>query len=144
MLYPPRNPGQYLNAPPSAQQLGELGQVVLVTFLEDCSYDTTGGESDFVPKGTRLIGKWDTDQPEDTEVSAVVVNNVTWNLTRNQVTLSPLEARLPQEQIAAEDEAEAMQRAKLEDHAGAQAMYARAIIEYEACGWTECVWRHCG
>jgi len=137
MLYPPRNPGRYLNAPPSAQQSGELGQLVLATFLEDCSYETTGGESDFVPKGTRLIGEWDTDQPEDSEVSAVVVNNVTWNLTRTQVTLSPLQAHLSQEQIAAEDEAEATRREKLEDHAGAQAYYARAIIEYEACGWTE-------
>jgi tetratricopeptide (TPR) repeat protein len=67
----------------------------------------------------------------------IVVNNVTWNLARDQVALAPLEARLSQEQIAAEDEAEARQREKLEDHTGAQISYARAIIEYEACGWTE-------
>jgi tetratricopeptide (TPR) repeat protein len=44
---------------------------------------------------------------------------------------------LTQEHIAEEDEAEASRREKLKDHAGAQAWYARAIIEYEASGWTE-------
>jgi hypothetical protein len=111
MLYPPRNPGRYLTAlignAHSEQQPGALDQAWLVTFLEDCRYDTAGGESDFIPKGTRLIGFWDTDQPEDTSVAAIVVNNVTWNLARDQVTLAPLEAQISQEHIAEEDVAEA-------------------------------------
>ncbi len=140
-LIPPRNPGRYLPATTgdisTEQQPGELDLACLVTFLEDCHYDTAGGAADFVPKGTRLIGFWETDQPEDTSLVAIVVNNVTWNLSRNQVVLAPLEAQLSQEQIAAEDEAEARRREKLEDHDGAQVSYARAIIEYEASGWTE-------
>jgi tetratricopeptide (TPR) repeat protein len=140
-LIPPRNPGRYLPATAgeisTEQQPAELDLAWLVTFLEDCRYDTAGGESDFVPKGTRLIGFWETDQPEDTDLVAIVVNNVPWNLSRNQVVLTPLGAQLSQEQIAAEDEAEARRREKLEDHAGAQVSYARAIIEYEASGWTE-------
>ena len=141
MLYPPRNPGRYLTAPigdvHTDQQPGELDQAWLVTFLEDCRYDATSGESDFVPKGTRLIGAWDTDQPPDPSVVAIVVNTVTWKISRDQVALALLEEQLSQEQIAAEDEAEATQREKRKDHAGAQVHYARAIIEYEASGWTE-------
>ncbi len=141
MLYPPRYPGPHL--PESTGEFhagllpGEQDQIVLATFLEDCHYTKTGGESDFVPKGTRLICAWDSDQPADPEVVAVVVNNVAWNLTRNQVTLLPREGELSQEHIAGEDEREAARREKLEDHAGAQAFYARAIIEYESSGWTE-------
>jgi len=141
MLYPPRNPGQYLTASTgevhSEQQPGNLDQVLLVTFLEDCHYETTGGESDFVPKGTRLIGAWNADQPADASVAAIVVNTVAWNMAKDQVTLVPLEEALTQGQIAEEDEAEASRREKQEDHAGAQAFYARAIIEYEASGWNE-------
>ena len=140
-LIPPRNPGHYLTGPigetATERQPGEQDQVLLATFLEDCHYDASGGESDFIPKGTRLIGYWDADQTADTSIAAIVVNNVTWNLARDQVALAPLEAQLSQEQIAAEDEADARQREKLEDHTGAQVSYARAIIEYEACGWTE-------
>lgn len=140
-LFPPRSPGHYLTGPTgetsTQRQPGEQDQVLLVTFLEDCRYDKTGGESDFIPKGTRLIGFWDTDQPADASVAAIVVNTVTWNLARNQVTLAPLEAQISQEQIAAEDEAEASRREKQKDHTGAQVCYARAIIEYDACGWAE-------
>jgi len=140
-LLPPRNPGHYLAASTTTtsigQQPGESDQDWLVTFLEDCRYDTAGGEADFVPLGTRLIGFRDSDQPEDTSIVAIVVNNVTWNLNSEQVELTPVEDQLSQEQIAAEDEADAALKEKQKDHTGAQISYARAIIEYEACGWTE-------
>jgi tetratricopeptide (TPR) repeat protein len=137
MLYPSRNPGRYLSSQNTEQQPDEHSQILLVTFLEDCRYETARGETDFLPKGTRLIGIWNTDQPEDREIAAVVINNTIWHLTRAQVMLSPLKEQLVQEHIAGDDEAEALVCEKQEDHVGAQICWARAIIEYESSGWTE-------
>jgi tetratricopeptide (TPR) repeat protein len=78
------------------------------------------------------------EQPADeSEITIITDDAVTWNISRNQVMMSPLEEPLSQLEIAEEDEAEAARQEKLRDIAGAQAFYARAIIEYEAAGWTE-------
>jgi tetratricopeptide (TPR) repeat protein len=137
MLYPPRHQGQYLSVATAEPEPDTHHQVLLVTFLEDCRYKTARGEIDVIPQGTRLIGIWDTDQPEDKAIAAVVINHITWHLTRTQVRLSPLQEHLVQVYIAGEDEDQASECEKQEDYAGAQTCWARAIIEYEASGWTE-------
>jgi hypothetical protein len=142
-VYPPRHPGQYLTATraageaPHEEQFAGQNALVLATLREDCVFDTTGGESDFVPKGTRLIGLLKREQPADDSQVALVVNQVTWTIGRDQVILVPLAEQLSQAEIAAEDEAEAGRLEEAEEITGAQACYARAIIEYEAAGWTE-------
>lgn len=141
-VYPPRHPGQYLTAraageAPHEEGLGGQHARVLATLREDCVFDTTGSESDFVPQGTRLIGLPEREQPADDSLVALVVNQVTWTIGRDQVILVPLAEQLSQAEIAAEDEAEAGRREEAEDFTEAQSCYARAVIEYEAAGWPE-------
>lgn len=111
--------------------------LMLITFLEDCYYDASNGFSDYVPKGTRLIGEWDIKQTEDTSVCTFIVNGVTWNLEKDQVRTTDWDRTLTQEQIANTDESQANLQDEQKDWASAQVLYARAIIEFEATGWTE-------
>ncbi|MBF6596571.1 MAG: hypothetical protein IVW51_19305, partial [Thermaceae bacterium] len=141
-VYPPRHPGQYLTARtrgevPHEALFARQNTLLLATLQEDCIFDTTGGETDLVPQGTRLIGLLERDQPEDNSLLALAVNQVKWTLGRDQVTLTPLIEHLSQAEIAAEDEAEAGRREEAEDITGAQVCYARAVIEYEAAEWPE-------
>jgi len=135
MLYPPRHPGHYLSTLTARQEADEYHRVMLVTFLENCHYKTAEDDGEDIPEGTRLVGIWNTEQPKDTRVCAVTVNNTSWSLAKIQVRLSPMEKPLEQVDIAGEDEGQAIACEEREDYAGAQTFWARATAEYAACGW---------
>lgn len=135
MLYPPRHPGQYLSRLIAEQETDEYRRVMLVTFLENCRYKTAGDDSETIPEGTRLIGIWNTEQPKDTRVCALTVNNTSWTIAKSQVRMSPMEKPLGQVDIAGEDEEQAIACEEHEDYVGAQTFWARVIVEYAACGW---------
>lgn len=121
---------------------GDDESPVLVTFLEDAVY-RSGGEQDFVPAGTRLIGEWAEEQPpEEEQLLTIVVNGITWNLNRSHVRVTDPPAFLTQQHIAQESRAAARARAAQGDDVAAQALYARAIVELEAAGEKPVVLAH--
>lgn len=112
-------------------------EAILVVMRRDNSYDLSDG-STFVPEGTRFIGMWATEQPDDKTICAVSVEDNTWHFPLEGVALSPLDEYLEpgreQARIAAESLALAQEQERHQHPADAQRLYARALLELEASG----------
>ena len=116
------------------------GDAVLVFVRTDGSYDVGTHEPLFVPEGTRLIGTWEPVQPPGGAIYAVVVGGTLWHFAVENVTLSPLAEPVQpwqeQERLARESQALAQEAERQQRPATAQRLYARVLVEREACGKT--------
>jgi len=120
------------------------GVEVVVVFEVDC-HDMLegGGHGIAVRKGTTLIGTWAKEQPIGFKYARIVVNNVPWTFASDDVTITcPITGKtLPgeQERIASDSLRQARIYEDDESLLNAEHWYARALVEYEACGTPDLV-----
>ena len=116
------------------------GDGVLVLVRTVSSYEVGTHEPLFIPEGTRLIGTWEPVQPPDGAAYAMIVGGTLWHFAVENVTLSPLAEPVQpwqeQERLARESQALAQEAERQQRPATAQRLYARVLVEREACGKT--------